>query len=347
VFTAPTLHFYRRKPLLSDASDALHSNMSNGKPSFIREIPMNSVTGPITPAIILTPLYWRGAAATGTYPRFVSYMNMPPSQSCTCPSTTISMTTRLFGYFSKYCLIKSVCTACLWQHAVPSLVSVIGRSARELLHCIYARSSDGSLSCACFRTMAIKSMRLMNAVGHHYMSLSIVGTWMWCNFSSVNLRLDINVQDQRGRTPLLEACSIGSRDVVELLLNHNDIKVNLADDNGSTPSHVAAACGHEGVMNLLLAHPFIDVNVQDIDGKSSLAHACTSGHIKIATSALTHEDINVNLSNIDTQSNAYGFMDIPGNLPIPQLCRTSSLICTSFCMYPSTHRSHSTTVETG
>ncbi|KAF8849192.1 hypothetical protein BDZ45DRAFT_554699, partial [Acephala macrosclerotiorum] len=90
--------------------------------------------------------------------------------------------------------------------------------------------------------------------------------------------IDVNLADDKGRTPLWVAAYYGHEAVVSQFLAVPSIDVNLADDGGRTPLWVAAFYGHEAVVSQFLAVPSIDVNLADDGGRTPLSKAASYGH---------------------------------------------------------------------
>ncbi len=84
--------------------------------------------------------------------------------------------------------------------------------------------------------------------------------------------VDVNVQDDEGRTALMFAARWGNEKPVELLLKHPGIKVNMQDEGGWTALMLAAFWEHKKCVELLLNHPKIDVNVRNNDGRTAWAY---------------------------------------------------------------------------
>ena len=94
-------------------------------------------------------------------------------------------------------------------------------------------------------------------------------------------KVDVNLQDDIGETALTEACSNGNTEVVKLLLKMEQVDVNLQNHNGSTPLHIACLHGRTETIKLLLTIEQVIVNLQDHWGDTPLSIACVKGDAKI------------------------------------------------------------------
>ncbi|KIJ43796.1 hypothetical protein M422DRAFT_252698, partial [Sphaerobolus stellatus SS14] len=64
-------------------------------------------------------------------------------------------------------------------------------------------------------------------------------------------KVDPDVKDQNGLTPLYWAAKYGHGEVVELLLKTGVVDPNVKDEHGFTPLHWAASNSHREVSELL------------------------------------------------------------------------------------------------
>ncbi|HLJ53503.1 MAG TPA: ankyrin repeat domain-containing protein, partial [Chthonomonadaceae bacterium] len=90
---------------------------------------------------------------------------------------------------------------------------------------------------------------------------------------------DVNAANAFGRTPLMQACSLGNVDAVRRLLKAG-ARVNTSDRQGTTPLMSAAACGIQteslAIVQELLHHG-ADVHAIDRYGRSVLDHLPAQG----------------------------------------------------------------------
>ena len=80
---------------------------------------------------------------------------------------------------------------------------------------------------------------------------------------------DVNAENARGDTALLEAAKAGSREVAALLMKEN-AAVYHANKNGMTALLEAAEAGELEVVQLLVDHPGVDVHVKNEHGDGAL-----------------------------------------------------------------------------
>jgi ankyrin repeat protein len=108
---------------------------------------------------------------------------------------------------------------------------------------------------------------------------------------------DIKVNNgRRSSSPLYLATARRDKDIVELLLAHKDIEVNDVGQSG-TPLYLATARGYKDIVELLLTHQYIQVNKEFSERGSSvspLSLAATRGEKDIMKLLLAHKDIQVN-----------------------------------------------------
>ena len=85
---------------------------------------------------------------------------------------------------------------------------------------------------------------------------------------------DVNTVDPyTGKTPLMNAASIGHTEVAKKLIEHG-ADVNAKDDTGATPLMLAAAFGHKETAELLLDKG-ADINAKNEIGATALLFAVT------------------------------------------------------------------------
>ena len=77
------------------------------------------------------------------------------------------------------------------------------------------------------------------------------------------------------------ACSVGSVDVVRLLINRG-ANVECRNELNQTPLMVAAEFNHSDIIKCLLEEGSADIEARDNDGMTSLLKASSKGHIEAA-----------------------------------------------------------------
>ena len=103
--------------------------------------------------------------------------------------------------------------------------------------------------------------------------------------------LDVNMTDDRERTPLHEASQAGDIEAVSLLLRLG-VDINAVDIDGRTALHVAIEEYHPEVA-MKLIYGGTNVNIQDNSGSSSLHQAAMCGLEDVIHALLKHDaDIN-------------------------------------------------------
>lgn len=113
-------------------------------------------------------------------------------------------------------------------------------------------------------------------------------------------QVDINGQDDRGRTALMQAAFFGHADILEFLLQQPNININAQDHKKYTALSLAASVGRENIMKILLKVHHIDINTQNtITGNTPLIQASKEGHENIVNLLLNIPTINLNIRNSD------------------------------------------------
>ena len=112
----------------------------------------------------------------------------------------------------------------------------------------------------------------------------------------IKLGKDVNIQDTKGVTALMEAADKGHNDVVNLLLKKG-ANPNLQNNNKATALMRAANAGHKDVVATLIKGK-ADVNIENKLGNTALYFAVANGHTDIVKQLLSAK-ANPNLTNSD------------------------------------------------
>ena len=113
-------------------------------------------------------------------------------------------------------------------------------------------------------------------------------------------KIDVNIADEYGNTPLMIACRNGCFSAARKLLEKPGIHgVNLRNKNGDTT--FILSCGNwdednSEFIDYLLANFEIDINDVNQWGNSALSAACACGNVNIVKTLLQQKDIDVNIS---------------------------------------------------
>ncbi|GAB1603086.1 ankyrin repeat and SOCS box protein 12-like [Argonauta hians] len=107
-------------------------------------------------------------------------------------------------------------------------------------------------------------------------------------------KLDTNVKNSKGQTPLAQAAAGGHNECVKLLLEHN-CETNISDIKAQTPLFVALRNQHLDVAQSLLIHG-ADPDGDEANTSTPLSHAAWHGHIE-AIKLLLEFGADVNLKN--------------------------------------------------
>ena len=83
-------------------------------------------------------------------------------------------------------------------------------------------------------------------------ALNVAATWDQAPviIELVKAGADVNIADDRGRTPINYAAELGYDDCVALLVAY-DADINIADNDGNTPMKRALKKDHEKIVKLL------------------------------------------------------------------------------------------------
>lgn len=97
---------------------------------------------------------------------------------------------------------------------------------------------------------------------------------------------NVNVRDDRGRQPLFTASLLGTKEIVELLVNHG-AEINPSEkDSPNIPLHAALRRGHYEIAKYLISKG-ADVLVVSQSGYTALHAACESGNPQIVELAIS------------------------------------------------------------
>ncbi|KJV55798.1 ankyrin repeat family protein [Orientia chuto str. Dubai] len=94
-------------------------------------------------------------------------------------------------------------------------------------------------------------------------------------------KINVNLKDNKGMTPLHYAVARGWIQVVEVLLKENSIDVNLENPLGMTPLHYAVCSKNINIVKRLLAAPDIISSARDSDGATACHYAASLNCLEI------------------------------------------------------------------
>ena len=114
--------------------------------------------------------------------------------------------------------------------------------------------------------------------------------------------IKVNVEDGRGRTPLMKVAWCEDTEGMRALLAHGNIQVNAKDDEDDTALYIAASRNWAEGLRLLLAREDIQVNVKNDRGTTSLYVAVNRQSLKAMRLLLAREDIQVNVKDNNGQT---------------------------------------------
>jgi len=111
------------------------------------------------------------------------------------------------------------------------------------------------------------------------------------------LNVDVNMKDQVGKTSLHYSVGRGHEAVILKILEAPNVDVNIQDEIGCTTLHYSAQMGHEGIVMKILEAPNVDVNIQDEIGWTTLHHSSQMRHEAIVVQLLEAPNVDVNIKN--------------------------------------------------
>ena len=126
-------------------------------------------------------------------------------------------------------------------------------------------------------------------------------------------KVDVNVQDIYGITPLHMACNRGNRAAVEVLLLQENININIQDKQQDTPLHDACLLGDPWIVEKLLDRG-ADVLVSNDENVIPLHIACQEGYTDIVNMMLR--------KRFDERSKMLNTYDNEYNYPLHLACRS-------------------------
>jgi ankyrin repeat protein len=107
--------------------------------------------------------------------------------------------------------------------------------------------------------------------------------------------IKINIQDNKGNTPLHDAIQAGSYDHVEYLLKRSDIDIAVKNNDGNTPFHFPGFYEHIKSMRACLTDINFDINVQNKEGNTPLHLAA---EFEQCYYSLNIKNVDVNIQNV-------------------------------------------------
>jgi ankyrin repeat protein len=104
--------------------------------------------------------------------------------------------------------------------------------------------------------------------------------------------LDPNIQNNKGFAPLHRAVS-ASLDMVNEILGCRNVNVNVQDEDGKTPLHIAAKNKDVHIVRRLLSVPGIYTNIVDVYGRKAENYAGPNGFVSLPKTFASLNNVNV------------------------------------------------------
>jgi ankyrin repeat protein len=128
-------------------------------------------------------------------------------------------------------------------------------------------------------------------------------------------KVDVDMKDEKGWTPLWTAAEHGHTAIVQLLLKTGKVDVDMKDNWGRTPLWTAAEHGHKAIVQLLLKTGKVDVDTKDKLGYTPLWKAVEHEHKDIVRLLLKTGKVEVDIKDEEgwtplIEAVAYGSEDM-------------------------------------
>lgn len=114
------------------------------------------------------------------------------------------------------------------------------------------------------------------------------------------LKINVNIQDKHGNTPLILAAKKGNINVCIQLITH-EASITLGNKNKYTPLHAAVEAQCQPIINMLLNMDKTLIHAQTIYGNTPLHFAAKNGYAEIYL-LLEAEGANVTMKNNDEKT---------------------------------------------
>jgi len=118
-------------------------------------------------------------------------------------------------------------------------------------------------------------------------------------------KVDINKLSQNGQTSFFIACKNGHIEVVKLLLNDERVNVNIPNDDDQTPLWIACENNQIEIVKMLLNDLRVKINEVDEEGMTPFHIACIIGYIEIVKLLFNNERVDLNKASLKNQTPIY------------------------------------------
>ncbi|KAF2465937.1 purine and uridine phosphorylase [Lindgomyces ingoldianus] len=133
---------------------------------------------------------------------------------------------------------------------------------------------------------------LKNRYGQTPLSLAAVGgNGAVAKLLLETVKVDADSKDQDGQTPLSQAAAVGHETVAKLLLETGKVNTESKDSFGQTPLSRAAGGGNEAAVELLLETGKVDADSRDQYGRTPLSKAAANRHEAVVKLLQSHSNL--------------------------------------------------------
>ena len=175
------------------------------------------------------------------------------------------------------------------------------RALRKAIECKDKANKDKALQCL---SLLLKQPRIdVNLKnGHGYTPLHLATAANrpdLLQLLSAHPEADFNAKDSSGNTPLHTAVGMHSLSLVQKCLSDSKTNVNVQNNLGNTPLHLVAPCNIPSIASALMRRSDIQPNIQNWDGDAPIHAVMYCNALKILPILLSDERVNPNTRDME------------------------------------------------